>query len=102
MNEQTQQAKSNLNTFVGTFLMAALLVGLILSGPLGVNALTLVVAVLVVIFLLTYVLPPVKNLFFWAGAVLGALVVILVPGVSPANLTPVQLVLVVLLTLRMR
>lgn len=76
-------------------LMGAFGVGLALSGSLGTTALTFVLIVLVLIFILSKLVPTV-SMSYVAGLVIGALLVIFAPAVSPAGLDPVQLLLIVI------
>lgn len=74
-------------------LMGAFGVGLLLSGALGATALTFVLIVLVLIFILSKLVPTV-SLSYVVGLAIGAVLVVLVPALSPAALAPVQLLLV--------
>lgn len=85
--------RANILTLLYGVLMGAFGVGLLLSGALGATALTFVLVVLVLIFILSKLVPTV-SMSYVIGLIIGALLVIFLPALSPAGLEPVQLLLV--------
>jgi hypothetical protein len=85
--------RANILTVLYGVLMGAFGVGLALSGSLGATALTFVLIVLVLIFILSKLVPTVSMSYVF-GLIIGTLLVIFVPALSPAGLDPVQLLLV--------
>lgn len=85
--------RASILTLLWGVLMGAFGVGLALSGSLGATALTFVLIVLAIIFVLTKLIPSV-SLVYVIGLIIGALLVIFLPALSPASLAPVQLILV--------
>lgn len=92
-------SRSDLASFVTGLLLGLFAIALVLSGVLGATALTLILVILLVFFLIKYV--PVKDgkisVWFVLGLVAGVLLVILLPALSVAGLSPVQLLIVVVL-----
>lgn len=95
-NEQDQKNQSDILNLLYGILFGAFGVGLLLSGALGATALTLIVILLALIFLIVRVIPGMK-LFYVIGLIAGGLIVIVFRQLSPAGLEPVQLLLVIAL-----
>lgn len=85
--------RANILSVLYGVLMGAFGVGLLLSGALGATALTFVLIVLALIFILSKLVPTV-SMSYVIGLIIGALLVIFAPALSPAGLEPVQLLLV--------
>lgn len=84
--------KAMVQQFVEAVLFGVLAAGLVLSGALGANALTLVIVLLALIFILRLVgakLPIIAVV----GWVLGFLLIVLVRQLDPTALSPVALML---------
>lgn len=86
--------RGNILSLLYGVLMGAFGVGLALSGSLGATALTFVLIVLAIIFVLVKLVPAV-SLVYVVGLIIGALLVIFLPALSPAALEPIQMLLVV-------
>lgn len=93
--------KATVQQFVEAILFGVLAAGLILSGALGLNALTLVIVLLALIFILRLI-GVALSIVAVIGWVLGFLLIVLVRQLDPAGLSPVQLLLVVTLMLMMK
>jgi len=95
--------KGTVQEFVTAVLFGVLAAGLILSGTLGINALTLLVFLLAVIFILRLVGATIASLIVaLVGWLLGFLLVLLVRELDPASLSAVQLLLVLAVMLMMK
>lgn len=95
---RTAKLLSRIVLFLNGVIIGFLVTAFVQLAPLGANYETAIFAILVLVFMLTHAFANLR--WEWAlGAVIGVIVILVVPELNPSTLDPVQLLLLVLILL---